>query len=35
MAELDCQWCTADDKVLEALLPTFPVQRVLLLCSLR
>jgi predicted nucleic acid-binding protein len=33
--ELDCQWCTADDKILEALLATFPRQRVLLLSSLR
>lgn len=33
--ELDCRWCTADRRVLQALAPGFPVQRVLDLASLR
>ena len=33
--QLDCRWCTADRKVLQALAPGFPSERVLLLSSLR
>jgi predicted nucleic acid-binding protein len=33
--QLDCRWCTADRKVLQALAPGFPAERVLLLSSLR
>jgi predicted nucleic acid-binding protein len=33
--QLDCRWCTADRKVLQALAPGFPTERVLLLSSLR
>jgi predicted nucleic acid-binding protein len=33
--ELNCQWCTADRKVLQALAKGFPVARVLELSSLR
>lgn len=32
---LDCQWCTADLKVVEAVPPTFPRERVLQLSALR
>jgi len=33
--ELDCQWCTVDDKVLVSSPALFPKERVLLLSSLR
>lgn len=33
--DLDCQWCTADDKFLKAVPLTFPAIRVLPLSSLR
>ena len=33
--QLDCQWCTADEKVLEACGPGFPIQHVLLLSVTR
>ncbi len=33
--KLDCQWCTADDKVLEAAPKGFPLRSVVLLSSLR
>jgi predicted nucleic acid-binding protein len=33
--ELDCHWCTADEKLLLGLAPGFPSNRVLLLSSLR
>jgi hypothetical protein len=32
---LDCRWCTADHKVVLALAPGFPIERVLELSSLR
>lgn len=32
---LDCQWCTADEKVLDAIPKSFPRNRVLLLNALR
>jgi len=32
---LDCHWCTADEKVLLAVPPGFPTDRVLLLSTLR
>ena len=32
---LDCQWCTSDEKILEAMPPAFPRERVILLASLR
>ena len=33
--ELDCQWCTADDKILKSVPPKFPADRILPLSSLR
>ncbi len=33
--QLDCQWCTADEKVLAATRPGFPVSRILVLSSMR
>jgi predicted nucleic acid-binding protein len=33
--QLDCRWCTADRKLLQALAPGFPTERVLQLSSLR
>ncbi len=34
-SRLNCCWCTADEKVLEANPPTFPARHVVLLSSLR
>ena len=33
--QLDCQWCTADGKILSSLLKGFPIHRVLLLSTLK
>ena len=33
--QLDCQWCTADDRFLISIREGFPIHRVLLLSSLR